>query len=83
MLASYHTDLTAWANRTAHLLREKRWEEVDWEHPVEEVKDLGKSERSTIGSQRQHPHKCPHKRLWSAQYTTTSSSATRSIARSE
>jgi len=51
MLVTYNTDLTAWATHTAHLLREKRWEEVDWEHLIEEVEDLGKSERSAIGSQ--------------------------------
>ncbi|NES18094.1 MAG: DUF29 domain-containing protein [Symploca sp. SIO3E6] len=51
MLATYNTDLTAWAQHTAYLLREQRWEEVDWEHLIEEVEDLGKSERSAIGSQ--------------------------------
>ena len=51
MLATYDTDLVAWANHTAHLLREQRWGEVDWEHLIEEVEDLGKSERSAIGSQ--------------------------------
>ncbi|MGA7954516.1 MAG: DUF29 domain-containing protein [Gloeobacterales cyanobacterium] len=51
MFATYDTDLLAWANHTAHLLREQRWEEVDWEHLIEEVEDLGKSERSAIGSQ--------------------------------
>ncbi|NEP58284.1 MAG: DUF29 domain-containing protein [Symploca sp. SIO2G7] len=51
MLATYDTDFRAWANHTANLLREQRWEEVDWEHLIEEVEDLGKSERSAIGSQ--------------------------------
>ena len=51
MLGTYDTDLTLWADRTARLLREKRWEEVDWEHLIQEVEDLGKSERSAIGSQ--------------------------------
>jgi Domain of unknown function DUF29 len=51
MLATYDADLVAWANHTAHLLREQRWEEVDWVHLIEEVEDLGKSERSAIGSQ--------------------------------
>jgi hypothetical protein len=51
MLATYDTDLIAWANQTAQLLREQRWQEVDWEHLIEEVEDLGKSERSAIGSQ--------------------------------
>ncbi len=51
MLATYDTDLVAWANQTARLLREQRWGEVDWEHLIEEVEDLGKSERSAIGAQ--------------------------------
>ncbi len=51
MLATYDTDLMAWAIQTAKLLREKRWAEVDWEHLIEEVEDLEKSERSAIGSQ--------------------------------
>ncbi|MGB7416788.1 MAG: DUF29 family protein [Thermosynechococcaceae cyanobacterium] len=33
--------------QTAQLLREQRWEEIDWEHLIEEVEDLGKSECST------------------------------------
>ena len=51
MLASYDNDLITWAKQTAVLLREQRWSEVDWTHLIEEVEDLGKSERSTIGSQ--------------------------------
>lgn len=35
MLKIYDIDLTVWANDTAQLLREKRWEEVDWEHFIE------------------------------------------------
>ena len=51
MLASYDSDLITWAKQTAVLLREQRWSEVDWGHLIEEVEDLGKSERSAIGSQ--------------------------------
>lgn len=51
MLTTYDTDLVAWADRTAQLLREQRWDEVDWEHLIAEVEDLGKSERSAVGSQ--------------------------------
>ncbi|UXE58480.1 MAG: DUF29 domain-containing protein [Woronichinia naegeliana WA131] len=32
-------------------MREQRWDVIDWEHLIEEVEDLGKSERSAIGSQ--------------------------------
>ncbi|MEG3438036.1 DUF29 domain-containing protein [Pannus brasiliensis CCIBt3594] len=51
MKTSYDNDLTLWAIETARLLRERRWDAVDWEHLIEEVEDLGKSERSAIGSQ--------------------------------
>ncbi|MGK7932098.1 MAG: DUF29 domain-containing protein [Microcystaceae cyanobacterium] len=51
MATTYEQDLLLWAKDTAQLLREKRWEAVDWPHLIEEVEDLGKSERSAIGSQ--------------------------------
>ena len=37
--------------RTAQLLRERRWHEIDLEHLIEEIEDLGKSERRGIASQ--------------------------------
>lgn len=49
--AYYDEDLTLWAKNTAQLLREKQWDVIDWEHLIEEVEDLGKSERSAIASQ--------------------------------
>jgi hypothetical protein len=51
MIKIYDQDLVLWAENTAQLLREKRWDAVDWAHLIEEVGDLGKSERSAIGSQ--------------------------------
>jgi Domain of unknown function DUF29 len=48
---TYDRDLTLWAKDTAQLLRERRWDAIDWEHLIEEVEDLGKSERSAIASQ--------------------------------
>ncbi len=51
MTTSYDRDLTLWAKDTARLLRERRWDAVDWDHLIEEVEDLGKSDRSVIGSQ--------------------------------
>ncbi|NEQ96774.1 MAG: DUF29 domain-containing protein [Cyanothece sp. SIO2G6] len=51
MVVTYDTDLVAWANHTAQLLRQQRWADVDWEHLIAEVEDLGKSERSAIASQ--------------------------------
>ncbi|MGL5032998.1 MAG: DUF29 domain-containing protein [Microcystaceae cyanobacterium] len=51
MPITYDHDLTVWATATAQLLRERCWDAVDWEHLIEEVEDLGKSERSAIASQ--------------------------------
>lgn len=51
MTTTYDHDLSLWAKDTAQLLRERCWDAVDWEHLIEEVEDLGKSERSAIGSQ--------------------------------
>lgn len=51
MPITYDSDLTAWAKETAQLLRERHWNAIDWEHLIEEVEGLGKSERSAIASQ--------------------------------
>jgi len=51
MTTTYDRDLSLWAKDTAQLLRERCWDVIDWEHLIEEVEDLGKSERSAIGSQ--------------------------------
>lgn len=47
----YDTDFVEWTMRTAELLREGRFDEVDLEHLAEEVEDLGKSERSAVAPQ--------------------------------
>jgi hypothetical protein len=49
--ATYTADFNLWIQRTAQLLRERRWHEIDLEHLIEEVEDLGKSERRSIASQ--------------------------------
>jgi Domain of unknown function DUF29 len=49
--ASYTTDFTLWAEQTAQLLRENRWQEIDLETLAEEIEGLGKSERRGIVSQ--------------------------------
>lgn len=51
MATSYDVDFSRWVRDTVRLLREKRWEEVDLERLIEEVEDLGKSERRAISSQ--------------------------------
>jgi hypothetical protein len=47
----YDTDFVEWAAHTVELLREGRFDEVDLEHVVEEIEDLGNSERSAVWSQ--------------------------------
>jgi hypothetical protein len=51
MSEKYLVDFSSWINQTAQLLRERRWHEVDVAHLIEEVEDLGKSERRGIASQ--------------------------------
>ena len=51
MSDKYLVDFSSWINQTAQLLRERRWHEVDVAHLIEEVEDLGKSERRGIASQ--------------------------------
>jgi hypothetical protein len=48
---TYTADFNSWIQRTAQLLRERRWHEIDLEHLIEEIEDLGKSERRGIASQ--------------------------------
>jgi len=47
----YDTDFVEWTAHTASLLRERRFDEVDLEHVVEEIEDLGSSQRSAVESQ--------------------------------
>lgn len=37
----YISDTVAWAREQARLLRERRFTEVDWEHVIEEIDDVG------------------------------------------
>ncbi|WP_295384602.1 DUF29 domain-containing protein [uncultured Thiodictyon sp.] len=46
----YEVDLVAWALDNAALLRAGRLSEVDAQHLAEELEDLGKSERRSLGS---------------------------------
>lgn len=46
----YHQDFYAWALRNAELLKAGRFGEVDIEHLVEELEDVGKSERRALES---------------------------------
>ena len=44
-------DFNLWIQRTAQLLRDRHWQEIDVNRLIEEVEDLGKSERRSIVSQ--------------------------------
>lgn len=46
----YHRDYCAWALRNAELLKAGRFAEVDVQHLVEELEDVGKSERRALES---------------------------------
>ncbi|NJR61601.1 MAG: DUF29 domain-containing protein [Cyanobacteria bacterium CRU_2_1] len=51
MSEKYSADFSSWIDQTAQLLREHRWHEIDVPHLIEEIEDLGKSERRGIASQ--------------------------------
>lgn len=46
----YQTDYAAWALRNAELLRERRFDELDIEHLLEELGDMSKSDRRELHS---------------------------------
>jgi len=48
---SHKTDFNLWIQQTTQLLRQQRWQEIDLETLVEEVEQLGKSERRSLSSQ--------------------------------
>jgi hypothetical protein len=50
MSTLYHTDFVAWADETAKLLRQRRFEEIDLEALVEEVEGLAKRDRKAMRS---------------------------------
>lgn len=47
----YEGDYVAWADEQSLLLEQKRWDELDLVHLVEEVKDLGGRHRDALESQ--------------------------------
>jgi Domain of unknown function DUF29 len=46
----YDTDLFAWANTNAELLRQGNYQQVDIGHLIEEIEDMGKSQQHAIAS---------------------------------
>jgi Domain of unknown function DUF29 len=52
--ALYDSDLYAWANMNAELLRQGRYEQVDVAHLIAEIEDMGKSEFRALESHLQN-----------------------------
>lgn len=46
----YEADTMAWASANAELLRQRRFDELDVQHLIEELEDMGKSERRALES---------------------------------
>jgi hypothetical protein len=44
----YDTDYAAWSARTAELLRQRRFADLDIDHLVEELEDIGKNQRHEL-----------------------------------
>lgn len=47
---NYETDVVAWANEQAWLVRNKKFDLLDIEHIAEEIEDVGKSEQRELTS---------------------------------
>lgn len=47
-MISYETDIIAWANEQARLLRAGRFDALDIEHLADEIEDVGKSEQREL-----------------------------------
>ena len=47
---TYDSDIVAWANEQAQLLRNKQFNLLDLEHLAEEIADVGKSEQRELMS---------------------------------
>ena len=46
----YHADGYGWAMAQLKLIRERRFEEVDWEHVAREIEDMSRSEYRSLES---------------------------------
>jgi len=46
----YNTDYVEWLDRTVKQLRDRHYTQVDWEHLIDEIADMGKSERRSLKS---------------------------------
>ncbi|MDP2431733.1 MAG: DUF29 domain-containing protein [Pseudomonadota bacterium] len=50
MSTSYETDVVAWANEQAGLIRARQFALLDLEHIAEEIEDVGKSEQRELAN---------------------------------
>jgi hypothetical protein len=50
MATAYQTDIVAWANEQAALIRMGKFDQLDLEHIADEVADVGKSEQRELAS---------------------------------
>ena len=48
--ADYEQDFYLWATHNAHLLRQRRFAEIDVDHIAEELEDMGRSSRRALSS---------------------------------
>lgn len=46
----YETDYNQWVNKTVQQLRERQFEGVDWDNLIEEIEDMGKSQKRALES---------------------------------
>jgi hypothetical protein len=51
MSETYSTDFQHWIDQTVERLRDRRWQEIEIEPLIEEIENLGRSERRGITSQ--------------------------------
>jgi len=49
-MSRYETDVVAWANEQAALIRAGRFDQLDIEHIADEIEDVGKSEQRELES---------------------------------
>jgi hypothetical protein len=64
MKTRYDEDFAQWSEETAAVLRDRQFDEVDWENLAEEIESLGKLERQALAS---HLTKLLHLLKWQRQ----------------
>jgi hypothetical protein len=46
----YESDFVLWTEKTAEQLRQKNFDDVDWENVIEEIETMGRNERQAVES---------------------------------